>query len=66
MNRTEDALSVVRSTIRRNHIGTFTATLILSDGCGRIHAWGSTKELAYVAAERKLAAYLTVREGFRA
>lgn len=52
-----DTQPTATTTIRKNHIGQFTATIILPDQ-GRIHAWGTTKDAAAASARQKLASYI--------
>ena len=44
-------------TTRKNHIGQFTTTVLLSDTTGRIYGYGMTREAAEAAATRKVAVY---------
>lgn len=53
-----------RITTRRNHVGIFTATLVLEDG-GRLHAWGATRELATEAVQRKSDNLQAIRDAAR-
>jgi len=51
---------------RKNHIGQFTTTVILTDSTARIYGHGMTREAAEASATRKLASYQAVRRNFEA
>ena len=56
-----EAYAVLQVITRRNHVGQFTATLVLPAGSGRVYGHGATKADALASAFRKRDALEAIR-----